>query len=96
MHNAQNYRAILKFIDDNYLGAKTTSDAIVELINYCSNNNEVWKRLITISSTTLAVGISCYFLQAFTPILQWYQSFMDIIPSWLVIAQDKVIITIKK
>ena len=78
------YLQLKSMIEEKYsASAVDLYGAVLDMVNFCLEHNDTGKKLITAGTATLAVGTACHFTGSFTSVLEYYNSLVTEIPSWL-------------
>ena len=83
-------RKIISYIDENYIAGKSLYTSVKDIINFCLEDGQIGKKLVTIGVDTVSVVGFCWFTGVVALLQEAYFAIIDFIPSWLVITTDSI------
>lgn len=81
---------IISYIDENYIAGKSLYTSVKDIINFCLEDGQIGKKLVTIGVDTVSVVGFCWFTGVVALLQEAYFAIIDFIPSWLVITTDSI------
>ena len=81
---------IISYIDENYIAGKSLYTSVKDIINFCLEDGQIGKKLVTIGVDTVSVVGFCWFTGVVALLQEADFAIIDLIPSWLVITTDSI------
>lgn len=91
---ASQVNSLLAYLDENYFNFKTLSETYKAFFKYFNDNTEFAQKTLSVTTATASVAAVAYCTGFSSVINGWLTSLKNLVPEWLTITLDSIIIRI--